>query len=71
MDCPECNRLNDEEAEAAIELVAADQAISPDATIPEVETQKGRKLAAEVRWRSAREQLAAHQASHALAEQVR
>jgi hypothetical protein len=55
VDCLECERLNDEEAEAAIELVAADTTISPEATISEREIQKGRKLAAEIRWKSARE----------------
>jgi hypothetical protein len=70
MDCPECERLNDEEADAAIELVAADQAVSPSATVAELETQKRQKLAAEARWRSSREQLAAHQASHSLTNQA-
>ncbi len=71
MDCHDCYRLNDEEAEAAIELVAADQAVSPAATIAELETQNRRKLAAEARWRSTREQLAAHQTNHSLTEQTR
>jgi hypothetical protein len=64
MDCPECDRLNEEEADAAIELVATDQAVSPRATLAELETQKRRKLAADARWRSARERLAAHQTAH-------
>ena len=59
--------MNEEEADAAIELVAADQATSRELTIAQLETQKRRKLAAEVRWRSAREQLAGHQAAHSLA----
>ena len=63
MDCLECDRLNDEEADAAIELVAADQAPSPEDTIADIESRKTRKLAAEARWRSARERLAAHQAA--------
>jgi hypothetical protein len=50
-----CERRNEEEAEAVIELVAADTAISPDATISEREIQKGWKLAAEIRWKSVRE----------------
>lgn len=64
-DCLECERLNEEEAEAAIEVVQADRAASPNALFSELEAQKSRKLAAEVRWKTARERLAAHQASHA------
>jgi hypothetical protein len=43
--------LNEEEAEAAIDLVAADEAVSPGATLAELETQKRLKLAAEARWK--------------------
>jgi hypothetical protein len=50
MDCLECDRLNEEEAEAAIDLVAADEAVPHGATLTEMETQKRLKLAAEVRW---------------------
>jgi hypothetical protein len=49
VNCLECERLNEEEAEAAIELVAADTTISPEAMIGEREIQKGWKLAAEIR----------------------
>jgi hypothetical protein len=64
MACPECDRLSEEEADAAIELVATDQAVSAQATLAELETQKRRTLAADVRWRSARERPAAHQTAH-------
>jgi len=66
MDCLECEQLNEEEAEAAINLVDADRAVSLEASLCELETQKARKLAAEIRWKTARERLAAHQAAHAL-----
>jgi hypothetical protein len=64
-DCLECERFNEEEAEAAIELVEADRAASPDASLSEREAQKTRRLAAEARWKTACERLAAHQAVHA------
>jgi hypothetical protein len=64
MDCPDCDRLNDEEAAAAIELVNSDLPISPSATIAEIEAQKRRKMAAKARWNTARERLSAHRASH-------
>jgi hypothetical protein len=44
--------------------VAADETVSPGATLAELETQKRLKLAAEVRWKSARERLAGHQLIH-------
>jgi hypothetical protein len=53
-DCPECERLNREEAEASIELVAADVSIMAD------ERARSRSMAAEGRFRAARERLAAH-----------
>jgi hypothetical protein len=64
MDCLECERLNKEEAEGAINLVATDRPVSPEASLRELEIQKARKLAAQIRWKTARERLAAHQAAH-------
>lgn len=71
MDCWESERLDEEEAEAAIDLVAADQAVTPEASIGELEMQKRRKLAAEVRWRTARERQTAHEAAHSLTARER
>lgn len=56
-DCPECERLNREEAEAAAELVAADVAGMEDLNA------QSRKMSVESRWRGVREQLAAHRAA--------
>ena len=50
-ECAECERLNREEAEASITLVSADVSGITD---------EARRMAAESRWRAAREQLAAH-----------
>ena len=50
--CPDCWRFNQEEAQAAIDLVAADEPSAPD-TSP-------RKTAADDRLRTIRRQFAAH-----------
>ncbi len=64
MQCPECERLNKEEADAAAELVAADQALPANAPTYEGETQWAKKFAAEARLKNARDRLAAHRATH-------
>ena len=53
--CPECWRFNQEEAEAAIELVAADEPSTVDGS--------ARKIATEDRLRTIRRQFAAHLAA--------
>jgi len=56
-DCPECVRLNRDEADAAAELVAADVSAMEDINA------QSRRMSAESRWRGVREQLAAHRAA--------
>lgn len=64
MDCPECERLGKEEAQAAMEVVAADAALPANAPTYEGEAQWARKFAAEARLKSARDRLAGHRAAH-------
>jgi hypothetical protein len=64
VDCLECERLNEEEAEAAIDLVEADQPVAPEETPADRLVASRRKLAAEARWKSARERLAGHQPTY-------
>jgi len=56
-DCPDCVRLNRDEADAAAELVAADVSSMEDLNA------QSRRISAESRWRGVREQLAAHRAA--------
>jgi len=64
MQCPECERLSKEEAEAAAESVAADKALPANAPTYERDPQWARKFAAEARLKSARDRLAGHRAIH-------
>ena len=64
MDCPECDRLGREEADAAAALAAADGALPANAPTYEGEAQWARKFSAEARLKSARDRLAAHRVTH-------
>ena len=64
MQCPECERLNKEEADAAAELVAADASLPAQAPTYERDAHWSRKFAAETRLKNARDRLAAHRATH-------
>jgi hypothetical protein len=56
--CPDCWRFNQEEAQAAMELVAADEPSTADVS--------PRKIAADSRLRTIRRQFAAHRAARHL-----
>ena len=64
MQCPDCERLNREEAEAAMALAAADRALPANAPTYEREAQWAGKFAAEARLKNARDRLASHRARH-------
>ena len=64
MDCPECERLSKEEADAAAAVAAAHSALPANAPTYEGEGQWAKKFAAEARLKNARDRLAGHRAAH-------
>ena len=66
MRCPDCERLDEEEAEASIELVAADEEWPREVTGSAFDRWQQGKSAAEASWLAAREKREAHRAWHRL-----
>ena len=64
--CPDCERLDEKEAEASTALVGTDEEWPREVSGPAFDRWRQRKSAADARLQAAREQREAHRAWHRL-----